>query len=81
MLCGAKIWWFSQTPQVLESLCGADRKAVVELHQVLQAEVHTREAWTQGSVQRVAYHDARVTCGGILWGQRMLDNCTSMASQ
>lgn len=20
--------------------------------------------------------DARVTCGGILWGQRMLDNCT-----
>ena len=41
-----------------ESLCGADRKAVVELHQVLQAEVHTREAWTQGSVQRVA-SDAR----------------------
>ena len=37
--------------QVLESLCGADKKAVVELHQVLQAEVHTREAWTQSSVQ------------------------------
>jgi len=33
--------------EVLESLCGADRKAVVELHQVLQAEVHTREGAAQ----------------------------------
>lgn len=33
--------------EVLESLCGADSTAVADLHQVLQAEVHTREGAAQ----------------------------------
>ncbi|CAJ1341793.1 unnamed protein product, partial [Effrenium voratum] len=33
--------------EALENLCGADKAAVSELHQVLQAEVHTREGAAQ----------------------------------